>query len=324
MRIVLAFALLIIAVVVRAETNWSASGSLDVDTLDVEWRDAARDRQIPAGIYYPRNATGACPMIVFSHGLGGTRSNYEYLGRHWASHGFVSVHVQHHGSDDAVWRGSSRPQEAMRNATLDPINARNRPLDVSFALDELTKMNQGGGNLKGKLDMARVGVAGHSFGAWTVLAIAGQGDSRAARRTADQRVKAGIAMSAPVPKDSARRDYEHIRIPILHLTGTADESPIGGTSAKDRRIPFDAITNAPQFLVTLIGGDHMVFSGRKAAGRNASRDAGMRDIICASTTAFWNAFLREDARAKAWLVEGGFEKTLAGKGVFEKKPAPRK
>ena len=39
-------------------------------------------------------------MIVFSHGLGGTRDGYEYLGRHWASYGYVSVHLQHKGSDD--------------------------------------------------------------------------------------------------------------------------------------------------------------------------------------------------------------------------------
>ena len=78
-----------------------------VETLDLEWRDTKRQREVLAKIYFPKNATTPCPVLVFSHGLGGTRNNYEYLGQHWASHGYVVAHVQHHGSDDAAWRGQS-------------------------------------------------------------------------------------------------------------------------------------------------------------------------------------------------------------------------
>src|SRR4051812_39599848 len=88
-----------------AELPATAPGTFAVETLKLEWRDAKRQRDVPAKIYFPKDATGACPLIVFSHGLGGTRDGYEYLGRYWASHGYVSVHVQHLGSDDAVWRG---------------------------------------------------------------------------------------------------------------------------------------------------------------------------------------------------------------------------
>ena len=83
--------------------GWRAAGPDQVEVARFEWTDAARHRSVPVKIYYPKSA-GRCPVIIMSHGLGGTRDGYEYLGRHWASHGYVSVHPQHVGSDDAVWK----------------------------------------------------------------------------------------------------------------------------------------------------------------------------------------------------------------------------
>ena len=53
-----------------AESYKSAPGPFAVETLKLEWHDAKRSRDVPAKIYFPKNATGACPVIVFSHGRG--------------------------------------------------------------------------------------------------------------------------------------------------------------------------------------------------------------------------------------------------------------
>ena len=68
-----------------------------VATLLLTWHDPARNRDVPVKIYYPENARSACPMIIFSHGLGGSRLGYSYLGQYWAGCGYISVHLQHHG-----------------------------------------------------------------------------------------------------------------------------------------------------------------------------------------------------------------------------------
>jgi len=296
--------------------DYANTGPFSVETLKIEWRDAKRERDIPVKIYFPRNATSPCPVIIFSHGLGGSRDGYEYLGRHWASHGYVSVHVQHHGSDDAVWRGKGRPMQSMKEAALDPTTAVNRPLDVSAAINELKALNAKE-PLLGNLDLDRIGVAGHSFGAWTALTIAGQGMGQKSR--ADERVKAAIAMSAPVPRRDQGRSYAHITIPVLHMTGTADNSPIGETAAADRRIPFDSISNAPEYLVTFEGGDHMVFSGPTTRKRSTAQDIAAYESIKGATTAFWNAYLKNDHSAKKWLDEGGLKEALGNSAVLEQK-----
>ena len=54
---------------------------------------------MPVKIYYPVDLSEPAPAVIVSHGLGGSREGYAYLGRHLASHGYVVVHVTHLGSD---------------------------------------------------------------------------------------------------------------------------------------------------------------------------------------------------------------------------------
>jgi predicted dienelactone hydrolase len=304
----------------------SDPGSHEVAVETFDWRDADRDRPVPAKIYYPARGEGPWTVVIVSHGLGGSRDGLSYLGRHWASHGYVSVHLQHLGSDTAVWKGKANPMQAMREAVADVSNAVARPADVSFAIDQVTTMQEGDGPLAGRLDLDRVGMAGHSFGAWTTLAVSGLGARRPLFR--DTRIKAAIPLSAPAAKPWQRnRAYRHIRIPVLHMTGTRDDSPVTGAKAAERRIPFDRIDGAEQYLVTFEGGDHMVFSDRRwgtisrepGTSGDPSKDARFHDLIRQATTAFWDAYLKGDDAALRWLAEGGFKAGLAGDGVFEQK-----
>lgn len=300
-----------------------AAGPYEVETIRYDWQDQARARQVPVKVYFPKTGDGPFAVVVFSHGLGGSRDGYEYLGRHWASHGYVSVHLEHLGSNTDVWKGKTKPLEAMRRVAADPANAVHRVRDVSFAIDQLERIHREAAPLKGRLDLARIGVAGHSFGAQTTLAVAGEvfvGPMGRAVTFADARVKAAIAMSAPVPqkRDQLDRVFGKIKVPCLHMTGTLDDSPIGETKAKDRRLPFDHIGGADQYLVTFTEGDHMVFSGRRWRG-NGQKDPRFHDLIRMSTTAFWDAYLSEDRKAKAWLADGGLEGALGRDGTLEKK-----
>ncbi len=303
------------------ETYKEDPGPFLVSMALYNWTDPARNRLVPVKVYSPVTGKGPFPVIVFSHGLGGSREGYKYLGSHWASYGYVSVHVDHPGSDTAVLTKGGRPMRELRRAAADPGIALERPLDVRFVLDQLEKMNQGGSPLAHRLDLQRVGMAGHSFGAWTALVVAGQnlGGESAEASLADPRVKAAIAMSAPVPRkrENFDRAYGSIHIPILHMTGTRDDSPLGETKAAERRVPYDHIHGADQYLVTFQGGDHMIFSGRLAGSRE--KDPLFQDLIRQGTTAFWDAYLKGDAEAKAWLAQG-YGAVLGKDGKLERKP----
>jgi predicted dienelactone hydrolase len=293
---------------------------MQTDFVRLQWTDSSRKREIPVKIYFPGEGDGPFPVIIFSHGLGGTREGYEYLGRQWAANGYVVIHLQHIGSDDGTWRGQDRPMQSMR-AAANLSNLLDRIKDVHFAIDQLDSLNSGG-PLKGKIDAKKIGMAGHSFGAQTTMSVIGQqaGGEIAQKITSsfrDDRIKAAIAMSPAPPLLSANLDavYDAIHIPIFMMTGTKDDAPIGDAKAADRRVPFDHIkSNA--YLMIFSGGDHMTFSGHV---RHEPSDDGFQKLIRLGSTAFWDADLKDDPLAKKWLEQGGFKAVLADQGTFEQK-----
>ena len=300
----------------------SACAQYPVATATCNWFDARRNRPVPAKVYYPARGSELFPVIIFSSGLGRSREDCEYLGRYWASHGYVSVHLQHLGSDDAVWQGKLRPMKSLHEAFEDSHNSCQRLHDVSFAIDELHEMRSRGASFGPWLDLERLGAAGHDLGAQTALAIAGQALPRRIGLV-DPRVKAIVAMSPPVPLGEVPliTAYRAIHIPCLHITGTADDGVVGTTRAPLRRLPFDYIHGDDQFLITLVGADHMVYTGHKLARYNGLKDALFQRLICIGSTAFWDAYLKGDAGARAWLTGGGLDAVLGEAGRLEKKLA---
>ena len=58
-----------------------------IRSLTFEVKDAKCERTLPVRVYLPES-TRPAPVVVFSHGLGGSRDNNPYLGEHWAKRGY--------------------------------------------------------------------------------------------------------------------------------------------------------------------------------------------------------------------------------------------
>lgn len=296
-----------------------ASASAAVKTIDETWHDAARERDVPVRIYLDDAPAKPAPVILLSHGLGGSRAAMKYAAEAWAAYGYVCVTLQHPGSDESLWRDV--PIGQRMQALKSGMNAKaylDRCRDVSFAIDELDRRNKADGTLHDRVDVEHVGLAGHSFGAQTVQAIIGQHPPRIGAKisAADPRVKAAIAFSPSYQGDEAKAAFSDVKTPCFHFTGTEDEAPIGGTKPEQRRVPFDAIAAPHQFLVILNGGDHAVFGGTPLRAK-PEYDAWQKLIVDLSTK-FWDAQLRNDAAASEWLATKG-KATVGAAGTFEMK-----
>jgi predicted dienelactone hydrolase len=283
--------------------------------------DAARDRVVPVKVVLPRGP-GPFPVVVFSHGLGATREAYAYLGERWARAGLATVYLQHAGTDSGIFRGRVDRKAAMKAAVADAENLHARPRDVAFVIDRLAALARTSPSLRGKLDLARIGVAGHSLGAWTSLVTAGQ---RAGAPLADPRPRAVAALSAPV--GLARGDraltFGGVRIPLILMTGTLDVSPIADCTPAERRIPYDHAGSPEKLLVVFAGGDHWIFSGRGYKRAPLASDLRFQELIAEATAAFWRAYLRGDDGARAWLHGGGLRAALGRSDVVESRSAQR-
>lgn len=290
-----------------------------VETTTYDWEDQSRQRQVPVRMYYPTRGAGRHPLIVFSHGLGGSRDNYSYLGKHWASRGYIVVHVEHEGSDADIRKGANNPRQSMRDAANSWENVVNRSKDISFVLDRMEELAQSDPLFYGRLVADTIGLAGHSFGAHTTLTSIGFGEFFERPDLIDDRIDAAIVMSSTVGEitEKLKDAYRGIDTPVFHMTTRDDRSPISGTAPEDRRLLYEWIDRADQYFLMLSRGPHMVFAGPDQEYGTGSQYSDMYDLITISTTAFWDAYLRNDRAAKVWLRGDGFAETLQGKGKLE-------
>ncbi len=297
--------------------NYEEPGRFAIETVDQSWEDAARKRTLPIRVVSPKSdgakADATFPVIVFSHGLGGSTAAGKLWSEHWASHGYIVVHIQHPGSDESIWKDKPLGQvETNLKSAMTMTNLGLRTGDVHFVVDEIIRRAKAGEPAFRFANTQRIGMSGHSFGAQTTLAIAGQSSGAARGQSGfDKRITAAIAFS-PNARNKLRMDkqFGDIRMPFFSITGTKDGAVLNdGTKPEDRELPFAYMPGGDKYLLVMEGGDHTVFGGQKTRrrGQLSARDEEIQSDVKAASLAFWNAYLKEDAAAKTWLAtpQGG-------------------
>lgn len=293
---------------------------------DVFVDSARNNREVPFKIYYPiGHDKGALPVVIWSHGLGGSRDGAAFLGRYIASHGYVVVNIQHHGTDTSLWEGlPGHPWDNIRKAEITEEITLDRYRDVPFVLDQLVLWKEQNPDIGQFMDFTKIGMSGHSFGAITTQAMAGQklGTGADMFSMMEERFKAAIAYSPSVTynKDEDPHDvYGAISMPVLYMTGTQDDSPISGKDYLYRKPVFDYAGGPDQYWLVLEDADHMVFAGsRGKLGKSPKRDL-HEAYIKTISLAYWDVFLKEDNGAREWINGEGIENSLSTEGHIQRR-----
>lgn len=315
--------------------------------------DLARGRLFPCEIWYPARTAGADrppgldagrdaepsgvthPLIIFSHHSGGHRRTTTFLCMHLASHGYVVAALDHSEVVAEELARRENETEAERSARIAAIIAGRVP-DVRFLLDYLLGSAEAvpsaaadHGTVGIGLDAERIGMVGHSFGGWTVLATP----------EVEPRVRAVVAMG---PGGSAQRrpgilplelSFAWGRdVPTLYLAAENDTPvPLAGVYELFNRTP------ASKRMFILRRADHQHFLDDVERAHEAVRamsypgeaawiPAAMRPIaeLCSGarahvfarglTVAHLDATLRQLDAAER-LLAGDVEAELAARGV---------
>ena len=294
------------------------------DPIDAIWQDATRSRALPVRLRWPAPQTpvpdGGWPVIVYSHGLGGTAGGASVWGQAWAQAGFVVVHVQHPGSDLNALQAAARTglgRMALREASS-ATQLVVRLQDVVFTLNQIAQeklLTKRWANVRANA----VGIAGHSFGAHTTLGMGGQAYAGRSGMQ-DSRVGALIALSPIVPRTGdSRLAFANITRPTLCITGTLDGDVIGtGATPEQRAAVFDALPAGQKAMLLLKGANHTTFSGTEGRAASWPQPEGIanqlnqqhRAVVAQITTDWWRAHLLGDTAAAARLITpAGLETT---------------
>lgn len=280
--------------------------------------DAARNKDLPLKVRFPQAATGPRPVIVFSHGAGGSGEAFSELTTHWASYGYVVILPTHSDSikllqqkgEDLSWRKNDLKQ-LIRN-----VHPYERLDDVRFILDSFDTLEAQIPGLKdaagkGLLDRKRIGMAGHSAGALTTQMAFGvkvrQQILGEPVGVGDPRFQAAIVISGQglTKRMFTEKSWEDLRKPMLVITGSLDKSSLTAETPESRQQPFEFAPAGDKYLIFIEGATHSSFAGKKTSallGEKPTSDLGMITGVTASgTLAFWDAYLADNADAKAYL-----------------------
>ncbi len=295
-----------------------------------ELADPTREnRVVPFKVYYPvAHSLDHLPVILWSHGLGGSRDGAAFLARFIASHGYVVVNVQHPGTDTSLWEGKpGHPWDVIRATPIPRHATLNRMRDIPFILARLPGWAEAHPDIARHMDMSRMGMSGHSFGALTTQVMAGQGcpdESGKLVSLKEERFLAGILYS-PVPvrhltDEPSEKVFGSITLPLLHMTGTHDKSPIENFGYRERLVVYENAHRAPQELLVLDAADHMVFAGSRGQLAETALRKKHEAHIKVISFAYWDAMLRQDKKARDWLNGAGVQDYIKGSGFYSHKP----
>ena len=301
------------------------SGLSVVAEADVTLRDDARKRDLAIDVTYPGSG-GPFPVLLYSHGDGGSGDDARPLARFWATRGYVVLAPSHR--DPAAGRAASDPQAWETRAR-----------DLAFVIDSLAGIGERVAPLAGKLDGQRIGVGGHSYGAYTAGLLAGAtvASPKTAKKSsetksfADPRPKAFLLLSPPGGglRGWTADSWTDVARPLLVVTGSRD----GGTKGQDPSWRMDAFRLSPpgdKFCLFLKGASQMSYTGRYAepgaslSGRDKGAPSAEEEVaifkdVKAVSVAFFDGYLRNDAAAKAFLDSDGIAKESGGRAKLERR-----
>lgn len=267
--------------------NLQQLGSYQVQKRELILTDSSRTdprggkREFPVDIYLPQSSSQPAPVVVFSHGLSLNRAYFNVLAKHLASHGFVSVVPEHIGSNAAI---SKAFLEGFYYGKTEQFPFINRPLDITFTLDELERLSRQDPRLTNRMNLERVGIIGHSFGGYTALALASGkiNHPRLSKTCArekptlnlslilqcralelpaaskninlqDSRIVAAIAINPVSSAVLGLESLRQIKIPVMMVQGSHDfVTPM----VQEQLHPFIWLTTAEKYLVTMNPGGH--------------------------------------------------------------------
>ena len=140
-------------------------------TLSAQQRETVSIAGRQVSVWHPDASSSAPqPVLVFSHGYGGCATQSTFLMAALASRGYWVFAPRHADARCGGRNPGARPEEPFQTpVSWSDATYRDRAEDIRAIVREIAARSE----YAGRVDLARVGLVGHSLGGYTVLGLAG-------------------------------------------------------------------------------------------------------------------------------------------------------
>jgi predicted dienelactone hydrolase len=150
------------------------AGSFEVSHQTIKHHDISRQRRFTTKLYIPKTDPSTAtkiPLVIVANGMGLNQEFMAFLANHLASHGFAVGVPDAIDSNDVRQKDFFLGRKPVSAGNFDASEYVNRPLDITYVLNELEKLNPT--KFQNRLDVKQVGIVSYSFGAVPALSLAG-------------------------------------------------------------------------------------------------------------------------------------------------------
>lgn len=229
-------------------------------------------------------APGRHPLVLFSHGFLGSGDQVIFLTEALARAGYIVAAVNHNDSTQTKDKQPAAPPRFADVKSWDDKKFSDRRDDIEGLTDYLLAADQDkASDFFEHIDHAKLGLAGHSLGGYTVLGLAGAWPS-----WKDERYKAVLALSPYVIGFANGGSAESVKAPVMLQGGTLD---FGITPFLPK--VYEKL-GSPAYFLVLKGATHFAWTNLLSKDQTtvACAESGNGRLIVDYSVAFFDQHLR--------------------------------
>ena len=299
--------------------------------IDLAYRSGKQDQTLTVAVWYPTEVRprfynyggstsgniavdaapyaerGHYPLLVFSHGYGGSGIGAVFLTEALAARGWIVAAPDHHDRHSAVRIRTGQVKDYDRRGFLQhamqiAASSREDRSEYLYRLDEIKLVldRMLTSDPFGKLiDLNRIAVGGHSFGGFTALGVCGTIKERR-----DARIKAVLLFSTGAGGYLFNdEELAAVSIPSMLFLGEREREKTRGRGMTMAEIADKVYRNMPlpKYFLEVKGANHLSFNNqftdRRTARFLSGNDKQLFDVIRRYSIAFLEKYVggRKDA-----------------------------
>jgi len=307
------------------ERSGASQFNVGYQVLDLDYRKEGREKALAVAVWYPTAARpkthnyggptsgniavdaaphaekGPYPLLVFSHGYGGSGLGVVFLAEALAARGWIVAAPDHHDCCSAVRIGTGQLKDydrrgLLRHAMQIAASGHEDRPEYFYRLDEIKLVLDGiptSDPFGRHINLNRIAVGGHSFGGFTALGVCGT-----IKKRRDARIKAVLLFSTGAGGYLFNdEELAAVKIPSMLFLGEQERDAMRGRSMTMAEIADKIYRNMspPKYFLEVKEATHLSFnnhfSSRLAEGLMSGNDEQVFDVVRRYSIAFLEKYV---------------------------------